>query len=71
MENNQIHSSKAPRGALEKKCARKAVDFPAAKRTKHTEEENTENHGAGVSVCVPPTKSTKYRARTLNAGQRW
>ena len=56
MENNQIHSSKAPRGALEKKCARKAVDFPAAKRTKHTKEENTEHHGAGVNFCVPPTK---------------
>ena len=56
MENNQIHSSKAPRGALEKKCARKAVDLPAAKRTKHTKEENTEHHGAGVNFCVPPTK---------------
>ena len=56
MENNQIRSSKAPRGALEKKCARKAVDLPAAKRTKHTKEENTEHHGAGVNFCVPPTK---------------
>ena len=56
MENNQIHSSKAPRGALEKKCARKAVDLPAAKRTKHTKEEDTEHHGESVNFCVPPTK---------------
>ena len=58
MENTipPTHSSKAPRGALEKKCARKAVDLPAAKRTKHTKEENTEHHGAGVNFCVPPTK---------------
>ena len=48
----RVASSKPPRGRLAALGARKAVTRPA-KRSK-TSKENTENHSAGVSVCVPP-----------------